>query len=247
MPEREGGGAAGHGRRGENTAGPRLGLCDPHIHTRFSDGVDEPERIVDHAERLSWLDVIAVTDHNTVEGALRARAHASRIKARVSVIVGEEISSREGHVAALFISRRIPPGLSAAETVIAIHEQGGVAIAVHPFWRPGRYGVAGLAGELAFDAVEVLNGAPAPSTMLANRRAGRCDFGDRAQSGGSDAHLRQAIGSCCTTFAGQTSEAFRAAIEGRATKPVRRRLPTPRYVLLAARTVFRTSGSADPW
>ncbi len=221
----------------------RPGICDPHVHTRCSDGADEPEALVDYADRLPWLDVLAVTDHDTVEGALRAREHAARIQARVSVIVGEEVSTRDGHVAALFISRSIPPGLSAAETVQAIHEAGGIAVAVHPFWRPGRSGVADLAQSLPFDAIEVLNGAPAPTTMLANRRARRGDFGDRAVTGGSDAHLRQSIGTCCTSFVGRSSDDFRAALEGRATKALRRGLPTPRYGLLAARNVLSRVGS----
>ncbi len=206
--------------------------------------MDEPEDVVDYADRIPWLDVLCITDHNTVEGALRARAHAAETKARIYIIVGEEVSTRDGHVGALFISHPIPPGLSAAETVVAIHEAGGIAVAVHPFWHPGRHGVAKLAGELPFDVVEVLNGSPAPATLLANRRANRHDFGDRSLSGGSDAHLRQAIATCCTTFAGRDPEAFRAAIESRATRPVRCRPPTPRYALLAARNVLTKLGSA---
>lgn len=216
------------------------GICDPHVHTCFSDGVDRPEDIVDAADRLGWLDVLAITDHNTVEGAFRAREHAARRGARVSVVVGQEISSRDGHVGALFISRAIPRGLSAAETVEAIHEAGGVAIAVHPFWHPGRYGVAGLAGRLPFDAVEVLNGAPTPVMLRANRLSARRlrDFHGRALTGGSDAHLHQAVACCCTAFEGSDAAAFRAALEARTTKPVRGRLPTPRYALLAARRAF---------
>lgn len=215
----------------------RWGFCDPHVHTSFSDGLDPPEEVVDYADRLGWLDVVAITDHHTVEGGLRAREHAARSGARISVVVGQEISTRDGHVVALFISETIPRWLSAAETVQAIHEAGGIAVAAHPFWHPGRYGVASLAGRLPFDAVEVLNGAPSPRTLLANRRSRRHrqEFGDRACTGGSDAHLRQAVGSCCTAFEGRDATAFRAAIERGTTKPVRLGLPSPRYALVALR------------
>ena len=68
------------------------------------------------------------------QGALRAAEHAAR-RRRLHVIVGEEVSSRDGHIIGLFLEHRVKPGMSAAASVHAIHEQGGLAIAAHPFWR----------------------------------------------------------------------------------------------------------------
>src|ERR1700704_2139927 len=137
------------------------GRADLHMHTTASDGWPTPKELVEHAARRAGLDVIAVTDHDTIEGALRAQEHAAK-RARFHVIVGEEVSSRDGHIVALFIERRVRPGMSAAATVDAIHDQGGLALAVHPFWRTQRrvrtgpvHGVGWLAADLAFDAVEV--------------------------------------------------------------------------------------------
>ena len=88
------------------------GRADLHMHTTSSDGWPTPQELVGHARRAG-LDVVAVTDHDTIEGALRAADHAARWS-RFHVIVGEEISSRNGHIVGLFLERRIRPGMSAA-------------------------------------------------------------------------------------------------------------------------------------
>src|SRR3979490_2558567 len=103
------------------------GRADLHMHTTVSDGWPTPKELVEHAARRAGLDVIAVTDHDTIEGALRAQEHGAK-RARFYVIVGEEVSSRDGHIVALFIERRVRPGMSAAPHVDAIHAQGGLAL-----------------------------------------------------------------------------------------------------------------------
>ena len=113
------------------------GRADLHMHTTESDGWPSPYELVDYA-RATRLNVIAVTDHDTIEGALRAADYVAGSSSRLDVVVGEEVSSRDGHIVALFIERRIRPGMSAAATVHAIHDQGGLAVAVHPFWRTQR-------------------------------------------------------------------------------------------------------------
>src|ERR1041385_7118057 len=110
------------------------------MHTSCSDGWPSPGAVVDHVTMLGGLDVIAVTDHDTIEGALRARECAARRPDAPHVIVGEEVSSRHGHILGLFLEKRVRPGLSAAATIAAIHDQGGLAVAAHPFWRTERQG-----------------------------------------------------------------------------------------------------------
>src|SRR5439155_165297 len=80
---------------------------------------------------------IAVTDHDTLEGALRATERAAKTGG-VEVVIGEEVSSRDGHILGLFLEGRVRPGMSAAATLHAIHDQGGLAIAPPPFWRTQR-------------------------------------------------------------------------------------------------------------
>ena len=194
------------------------GRADLHMHTTASDGWPTPQELVDHAARRASLSVIAVTDHDTIEGALRAREHAAK-RARLNVIVGEEVSSRDGHIVALYLERRIRPGMSAAATVHAIHDQGGLAIAVHPFWRTERvarsgrvHGVGWLAAELDFDGIEVENATP--GFYVFNQLAHRLNLGlGAAELGSSDAHILDAVGRAYTEFPGKTPEALRAAIE----------------------------------
>src|SRR5690242_4156882 len=107
------------------------GLADVHIHTSYSDGQPSVRDVLAYASNCTSLDVIAITDHDTIEGALEAAILAPTY--RIQVIVGEEITSRQGHILGLFLRERVPPALSAEETVDAIHAQGGLAIAAHPF------------------------------------------------------------------------------------------------------------------
>jgi len=198
------------------------------MHTTASDGWPTPQELVDHTSRRGSLNVIAVTDHDTIEGALRARGHAAK-RARLHVIVGEEVSSRDGHIVALYLERRIRPGMSAAATVDAIHDQGGLAIAVHPFWRTERvarngrvHGVGWLAAELDFDAIEVENATP--GFYVFNQLAHRLNLGlGAAELGSSDAHILDAVGRAYTEFPGKTPEALRTAIESGATTARRQR------------------------
>jgi predicted metal-dependent phosphoesterase TrpH len=209
---------------------PGRGLADLHLHTSFSDGWPSPAEVVDHVTLETSLDVIAITDHDTIEGALRAAEHSERTGG-VPVIVGEEVSSRQGHILGLFLERRVQPGLSAAATVDEIHSQGGLAIAAHPFWRTARmaerfggpvHGIGWLAAELDFDAVEVENSTPGLgfANILARRLA---EGADCACLGGSDAHILEAIGKSATTFRGRSARALRSAIEKRTVAPVRSR------------------------
>ncbi|TMB87792.1 MAG: PHP domain-containing protein [Chloroflexi bacterium] len=204
------------------------GRADLHTHTTASDGWPTPAQLVDHASRRAALNVIAVTDHDTIEGALRAADLAAK-RRRIHVVVGEEVSSREGHIVGLFLERRVKPGMSAAATVHAIHDQGGLAIAVHPFWRTARqmrsgpvHGVGWLAAELAFDGVEVENATP--GFYVVNQLARRLNLGlGAAEVGCSDAHIVDAVGRAFTEFPGTTPKALRTAIETGTTVAGRRR------------------------
>jgi len=199
------------------------GRADLHLHTHYSDGWPSPPAVVEAAAHLG-LDIIAITDHDTIEGALRGAEYASRRAGAPSVIVGEEVSSRDGHILGLFLERRVRPGMSARATVDAIHRQGGVAVAVHPFWRTERsargsrvHGVGWDAVELDFDAIEVENSTP--GFYIFNQMAHRaCDAAGRSELGNSDAHIVDAIGRAYTTFPGRTPADLRIAIEQRTTR-----------------------------
>ncbi|HEV2035998.1 MAG TPA: CehA/McbA family metallohydrolase [Candidatus Dormibacteraeota bacterium] len=205
------------------------GRADLHLHTTASDGWPTPARLVDHAARRAGLNVIAVTDHDTIEGALRAADHAARRARKLQLIVGEEVSSLDGHIVGLFLDHRVRPGMSAAATIHAIHDQGGLAIAAHPFWRTQRqvrtgvaHGVGWLAADLDFDAIEVENATP--GFYVFNQFAHRLNLGlGAAEVGCSDAHIVDAVGRAFTEFPGTTAEALRAAIKNGNTRARRRR------------------------
>jgi hypothetical protein len=202
-----------------------ISKADLHLHTTYSDGAPTVEQLLAHVAARTDLRVIAVTDHDTIEGALRARELAERRGAAFEVIVGEEVSSREGHIVGLWLRERVAPGLSAAETVAAVHAQGGLAFAAHPFFRsrrpsrpgmPMMQGVGRLLKGIPFDAVEAINGTPC--LQMANLRARRfnrhhCRL---PEIGGSDAHILAAVGKSHTLFPGRDGDDLRRAIAAHA-------------------------------
>ncbi len=105
---------------------------DLHCHTRGSfDCLSSPRDVV-MAAADRGLTHLAITDHDRIDAALDARELAP---AGLTVIVGEEVKTREGDLICLFLERAIPPGLSAVETVAAVREQGGLVGIPHPFDR----------------------------------------------------------------------------------------------------------------
>ena len=125
-----------------------------HVHTDYSFDSDIS------LETLAWsvanerVGCIAVTDHDTIEGARRLRAMTE-----ARVIVGEEISAREGHLIGLFLQEGVRPGMSAWDTAMAIREQGGLVLAPHPFVRLFGCGLGQTVEQIAelIDAVEINN------------------------------------------------------------------------------------------
>jgi predicted metal-dependent phosphoesterase TrpH len=191
--------------------------ADLHIHSSESDGLASPEEIVEYVATRTDLKVIAVTDHNTIEGGLKAR-EAARNFPGVEVIVGAEITSKWGHILGLFLTEDIPAGLSAAETISRITEQGGIAVIAHPFANKafGPWGLNALGDrikDVAFQAMEVYNSSP--YFMRANRLAAKAFLAGQgiAATGGSDAHVLRAIGTGYTLFRGETAEDCRHSID----------------------------------
>ena len=107
-------------------------FVDLHCHTSASfDSLASPEAVVKAAAERG-LSYLAITDHDVIDGAMRARDAAPH---GLTVIIGEEIRTADGDLVALFLDRAVPPGLPAADTVAAVREQGGVLGIPHPFDR----------------------------------------------------------------------------------------------------------------
>jgi len=197
----------------------RLGRADPHLHTLASDGVDGVVAILDHVEERTSLDVIGIADHERVDAALAARAIARARGSRVAVIVGEEVTTRSGHLLALFLEERIPPMRPLRETVARVHDQGGIAIAAHPLTPYplciGERAIRRLADDPdprhRLDGIEAFN----PTTFGRVGHAAVVRLADELGLpviGSSDAHEARAIGTGVTLFPGRTSDDLRAAI-----------------------------------
>lgn len=192
--------------------------ADIHIHTTASDGTARPAQVLARAAQQN-LAVVAITDHDTIAGALEAQQMADAYG--VEVIVGEEVSTREGHLLVLFLERELPPGRPLAETVAAAREQGALVIAPHPFGylvpSIGRAGPLGFGGRAdpawaeLVDAVEVLNAGLwlNHNNWLAARFAAARGL---PMVGGSDSHHLPTIGSGHTRFPGRTAADLRRAI-----------------------------------
>src|SRR3972149_6605892 len=101
---------AGSGRRGGGSVSedPRRGKADLHVHTASGDGMASPRQILDYVEAETDLDVIAVTDHDDLRGALEAREVCARGRYRFQVITGMEVTAIEGHIIALWVEEPLP-------------------------------------------------------------------------------------------------------------------------------------------
>ncbi|MGL4650464.1 MAG: PHP-associated domain-containing protein [Caldilineaceae bacterium] len=200
-----------------------MGRADLHIHTTASfDGTASVSATLAHVATQTNLDVIAITDHDEIDGALEALAIAPRYG--VQVIPGIEVSTREGHLLALDVQRMIPRGLPLTRTLELIGEEGGYAVAPHP---GGQW-----AGSLSYETIaqalasvhlrRVLIGAEEFNGSLPLLRANRaaaaiCKRTGLAHVGNSDAHMLWMISLGCTTFPGSTAADLRRAIEARRT------------------------------
>ena len=105
---------------------------DPHVHTEYSPDSEIPISQVINISRRKGLNGIAITDHNSIEGALKLKQNGSD---GFIIIVGEEIKTSKGEITGLFLKEWIPPGLSPEETIKNIKSQGGLVCITHPFCR----------------------------------------------------------------------------------------------------------------
>jgi predicted metal-dependent phosphoesterase TrpH len=169
-------------------------VVDLHTHTDWSHDCTTPVAdLLVHAEQIG-LGAIAITDHNAFGGALEA-VELARERDLV-VIPGEEVKTDgQGEVIGLFLEEEIPRGLSFADTIAAIREQGGLVYLPHPFDRLHSIpDPATLHRHLAeIDVLEVFNARLLRETF--NDEALRFARKYRLLEGaGSDAHVLQGVG-----------------------------------------------------
>ncbi len=191
---------------------------DLHCHSSASfDGSIDPVALLELA-RERGLTHLAITDHDTIDGALAARAAAVP---GIQLIVGEEVRTSEGDLIVLFVERRIPSGLQPEETVRLAREQGALVGLAHPFdaTRPSIGRGSSRPEQLErlarlADYVEVHNGRV--REQIANGRA--ADFAREfhvPQVAASDAHTEPEVGLAATVFDSDIATAadLRAALQ----------------------------------
>jgi len=169
---------------------------DLHMHTDHSGDCATPVDVLLQTARDRGLGAIAITDHNEVSGALEARRIAAEL-GDIKVIVAEEVKTAEqGEVIGLFLEEKIPKGLTMAETIAAIREQGGLVYVPHPFDRfhsvPDYEHLIDIVEDV--DILEVFN--PRVAVTAFNEEAERFARKYRIVPGaGSDSHVAQGLGS----------------------------------------------------
>jgi predicted metal-dependent phosphoesterase TrpH len=165
---------------------------DMHTHTEYSPDSRTPVKAQAAAIKDAGLDVVCATDHNTVEGALRLREIADGFR----VVIGEEVSTRDGDMIGLFLEKAVPRDLSAEETIARIHDQGGLVSVPHPFSRNRLFHIRRAALDRVWkdiDCIEIFNAREA-FTQDNLRAAVFAKEKNIPGAVGSDAHRPREIG-----------------------------------------------------
>lgn len=209
--------------RGLNENG--YGVADIHIHSDVGDGMASVHRILEFVEDKGSLDVIAITDHDEIEGSYQARELAAKRGYHFEVVTGMEVTTLEGHLLALFLESPVPSFQPLADTIEAVHANGGLCIAPHPMsWLTESINRRSLETilnakdpGLYLDGIETIN-----STIvgrISNRLAKRLnEIYGLAETGGSDAHFLATVGSALTLFPGRSAEELKRSLLARTTR-----------------------------
>lgn len=200
-----------------------MGTADLHIHSIYSlDATTTVRAILKQAADVG-LDVVAVTDHDEIRGSLEAQELAPQFG--LEAIPGAEVSTRDGHLVALFIKSLPPAGMPLVETLLHIGRQGGVAIVPHPFNHlPNSLSLEAVMGALAnprakgtLKGIETHNMGTQNFDKVARKLSVYLPL---AKIASSDAHIYWAVGAGRTEFPGKSALDLRAALEKNITVPI---------------------------
>lgn len=220
------------------------GKADLHIHSTYSDGIDSIPKILDYVEHQTDLDIIAIADHDDVRGAHEARELAARRGYRVQVVMGTEITTRQGHLLALFIERDFPMLKSLRASVDMVYEAGGLVIAPHPLCKltasiQEKALLEVHHSERPFHGMETFN--PSVAGRVSFSAVGRLNAQlGLPEFGGSDAHALSMIGLGYTYFPGSTVADLLAALEARTLIAGGRFMNFRDHAIIAAPNLWRS-------
>ena len=227
--------------------GGNRAFIDLHCHTSASfDSLAAPAAVL-RAAVSRGLTHLAITDHDTIFGALQAKKVAESEGLPLAVICGQEIRTRSGDLIGVFLEKAVPSGLSVGDAVAAVREQGGLVGIAHPFDRfRGSLGkdapaFDAVAGEV--DWIEVWNA----RLMFGDGNARAAALADRLGVPGvavSDAHTTLEVGIASTILRGDpsTAEGLKAALAGERELLTGRASAYVRLLGPAAKLVHRARG-----
>ncbi len=204
----------------------RPGKADLHIHSGAGDGVASVKDILEYVQHETDLDLIAITDHDLIDGSQEARDLVAKGKYRFEFIVGMEITTLEGHLLAYDLENPIRMLLPLARTIQMVHEQGGFCVVPHPTsWLTRSIGYRGLQRilkddlpDVTVEGLEIVNPTLAGRVIYEKIVSLNREQWHLAELGGSDAHSLEFIGSGYTLFPGKNAADFRCALKERTTE-----------------------------
>ncbi len=207
-----------------------MGKADLHIHSTISDGMASVSEVMAYAEECTELDVIAIADHDAVDGALESLEWVDcHPDCRIRSVFATEVTAELGrHLLGYFFrppypSEPLPQLRSYRHTIDLIHEMGGIAAIPHPtvIWTPSggyRHILSLIGAGVRIDGIEVCNAAiGARGSERKVRLFNERDF-HLSEMGGSDAHHLSQIGSACTLFQGHTPRELEQALLSSSTR-----------------------------
>lgn len=179
---------------------------------------DIPE-LLDWVEEQTDLDALAITDHDHIRGAWKAREVWANRRHRFDLIVGVEITTIEGHLIGLFVEDPVESLVPLEQALRDVHRQGGLCIVPHPMsWLTRSLDEHSLLRVskrpqegIHFDAIETATGSSAGRLWLgrAKRLNEKLHF---PEVGGSDSHFAESVGSAYTQFDGKNADDVRRSI-----------------------------------
>ncbi len=209
---------------------PTIGRADLHIHPSGDAISRRTPRAMYAALATCGLDLAVLTDHDWIDVAKALVARAQDEGLRTTVVLGEEVGTRQGHLLGIGLRGFVSAGMPMADSVAAVHDQGGIAVVAHPLVNARVAAQADVLLDLAQadvrhrpDALETMH----PTALWLPRWRRRveeiavaCGY---ALVGGSDAHSPRMVGRGLTTFPGNTWDDLVTAIRDRVTRGEGRR------------------------
>jgi predicted metal-dependent phosphoesterase TrpH len=171
-----------------------------HCHTEYSSDATLKLAELGPALQAAGIGVVAITDHNTIEGAQQLQASKPEW---LNVIVGEEITTAQGDLIGLFLTERVEPNLPLLDTIMAIRGQGGVVMVPHPFDRVRRRSLGQAVVESYLDKIDLFETYNARCLWPGDNQAAAAFARENSlvAVAGSDAHTAAEVGNAVCVMA----------------------------------------------